>query len=144
MSESMSQNDQKDTGLTHNEDNRDAHRNGSTKDLIRIGFARSAISRSEINRRFHVGDATLRDFCDIAIWVAILKGCPLSPEDAFVPILVNNPAYWRNRAEETRALADEMTDVLAKLRMLKLVQDYEELAVRAENRLRERQKFSPS
>jgi len=61
-----------------------------------------------------------------------------------VPILVNNPAYWRNRAEETRALADEMTDVLAKLRMLKLVQDYEELAVRAENRLRERQKFSPS
>jgi len=66
------------------------------------------------------------------------------PEDAFVPIPVNDPEYWRKRAEESRALADEMTDVLAKLRMLKLVQDYEELAVRAENRLRERQKFSPS
>jgi hypothetical protein len=68
----------------------------------------------------------------------------MSPEDAFVPIPVNDPVYWRKRAKETRALADEMTDVLAKLRMLKLVQDYEELAIRAEKRLRERQKFSPS
>jgi hypothetical protein len=91
-----------------------------------------------------VGNATLRDFCDIAIRVAMLKGCAMSPEDAFVRIPVNDPEYWRKRAKESRVLADEMTDVLAKLRMLKLVQDYEELAIRAEKRLRERQKFSPS
>ena len=66
-----------------------------------------------------------------------------SREGAFVPIPVNDPAYWRKRAEETRALADEMTDVLAKIRMLKLVKDYEELAIRTEKRVRERQKFSP-
>ena len=72
----------------------------------------------------------------------MLKGCAMLPEDAFVPIPVNDPEYWRKRAKESRALADEMTDVLAKLRMLKLVQDYEELAIRAEKRLRERQKFS--
>jgi hypothetical protein len=61
-------------------------------------------------------------------------------EHAFVSIPVNDPAYWRKRVEETRALADEMTDVLAKIRMLKLVKDYEELAIRAEKRLQERQK----
>ena len=58
-----------------------------------------------------------------------------------MPIPVNDPAYWRKRAEETRALADEMTDVLAKIRMLKLVRDYEELAIRAEKRVQETSKL---
>jgi hypothetical protein len=44
---------------------------------------------------------------------------------------------------KARALADKLPDAEAKRRMLKLVGDYEELAKRAEKRLRETQKSLP-
>jgi len=45
-----------------------------------------------------------------------------------------NPDYWRNRAEEARAVAVQMTDAHTKATMLAIAQDYEKLAVRAEQR----------
>jgi hypothetical protein len=55
-------------------------------------------------------------------------------------IPINDPKHWRDRAEEARAVADEFTDPDAKRRMLRTAEDYEELARRAEKRLRDRTK----
>jgi hypothetical protein len=46
----------------------------------------------------------------------------------------NDPEYWRNRAEEARAIAVQMTDAHTKATMLAIAQDYEKLAKRAEQR----------
>jgi hypothetical protein len=56
---------------------------------------------------------------------------------AKVPI--NDPKHWRVLAEAARAAADEFSDADLKRRMLKIVEDYEELARRAEKRLRDRE-----
>src|SRR5262245_58042563 len=56
---------------------------------------------------------------------------------AKVPI--NDPKYWRERAEEARTVANEMTIPDAKCRMLRIAGDYEELARRAERRLKQQQ-----
>ena len=42
--------------------------------------------------------------------------------------------YWRNRAEEARAIAVQMVDAHSKATMLAIGQDYEKLAKRAEQR----------
>jgi len=55
---------------------------------------------------------------------------------AKVPI--NDPKHWRERAEEARTVADEMNDPDSKRKMLRIAGDYEELARRAEKRLRDR------
>lgn len=47
---------------------------------------------------------------------------------------INDPEYWRKRAEEARAIAVQMTDHHTKAVMLGIAQDYEKLAVRAEER----------
>ena len=52
---------------------------------------------------------------------------------AKVPI--NDPKHWRDRAEEVRTIADQLTDPDSKRRMLRIAKDYEELARRAERRL---------
>jgi len=49
---------------------------------------------------------------------------------------INDPEYWRRRAEEARTLADEMTNLEAKRKMLKIAEDYEKLSIRAVQRLR--------
>ena len=49
---------------------------------------------------------------------------------------INDPQYWRRRAEEARTLAEELTDPDAKRKMLKIAKDYETLARRPEQRLR--------
>jgi hypothetical protein len=49
---------------------------------------------------------------------------------------VKDPQHWRRRAEEARTLADDLTDAEAKRKMLKIAEDYEKLAIRAEQRLR--------
>ena len=48
--------------------------------------------------------------------------------------LRNDPEYWRKRAEEARAVAVQMMDANTKAIMLSIAQDYEKLAVRAEQR----------
>jgi hypothetical protein len=47
---------------------------------------------------------------------------------------INDPKYWRYRAEEARAMAESMTKPEAKQLMLNVVADYEKLAKRAEER----------
>jgi hypothetical protein len=42
---------------------------------------------------------------------------------------INDPKHWRERAQQARALADKLPDAKAKRRMLKLVGDYQELAI---------------
>ena len=51
-----------------------------------------------------------------------------------VPIL-SNPDHWRNRAEQTRVMANGIDDPVAKQMMLKIADDYEKLAVRASLRI---------
>ena len=44
---------------------------------------------------------------------------------------INDPAHWRNRAEEARTLAEQMNDEVSKQMMLAIAADYEKLAERA-------------
>ena len=50
------------------------------------------------------------------------------------PSLVNDPAHWRQRAQEARTVADQLSDLQAKAAMLRIADDYERLATRAEAR----------
>jgi hypothetical protein len=47
---------------------------------------------------------------------------------------INDPQHWRARAEEARILANQMKDSEAKVAMLRIAEDYEHLAQRAEDR----------
>jgi hypothetical protein len=43
---------------------------------------------------------------------------------------INDPGHWRDRAEEMRALAQDVQDEMARQTMLRLAQDYDRLAAR--------------
>jgi len=47
---------------------------------------------------------------------------------------LNDPAYWLERAQHIRNLADEATDEGSKRIMLQVARDYEKLATRADHR----------
>jgi hypothetical protein len=47
---------------------------------------------------------------------------------------INDPAHWRRRAEETRTIAEQMSDLQSKDAMLRIAKDYERLAERVEQR----------
>ena len=47
---------------------------------------------------------------------------------------VDDPQHWRDRAKEMRALLDELTDGKVKAAIIRLADDYDRLAVRAEER----------
>lgn len=44
---------------------------------------------------------------------------------------VNDPAYWRQRAEEARAIAGQLSDMVAQKAMLEIANSYEALAALA-------------
>jgi hypothetical protein len=48
---------------------------------------------------------------------------------------LNDPEHWRQRAEESRVLAEQMSDETSQKMMLKIADDYEKLAARAAARL---------
>jgi hypothetical protein len=50
---------------------------------------------------------------------------------------IGDPQYWRRRAEEARTVAHELTDPETKRKMIKIAKDYETLAIRAAQRLRQ-------
>jgi hypothetical protein len=47
---------------------------------------------------------------------------------------INDPAYWRQRAEEARRTADQLHDPLAKKTLLEIARSYEQLSILTEAR----------
>jgi hypothetical protein len=47
---------------------------------------------------------------------------------------LNDPEHWHHRAEEVRVLAEQMNTERTRKMMLKIADDYEELAVNAATR----------
>jgi hypothetical protein len=47
----------------------------------------------------------------------------------------NDPDHWHRRAEESRVLAEQMSDEISKEMMLRIADDYDKLAIRAFVRL---------
>src|ERR1700730_8460655 len=50
------------------------------------------------------------------------------------PSFINDPDHWCQRAEEARTLAAQIRDAQARVAMLRIADDYERLAKRAEAR----------
>jgi hypothetical protein len=48
--------------------------------------------------------------------------------------IFDDPKHWRQRAQEARALAEQMPDAESKEAMLRIARDYERLAQQAEQR----------
>ena len=61
----------------------------------------------------------------------MLEGMTESPR---MPLRFGSPKYWHERAEEARAMAEEMTDPVAQETMLGIARSYEKIAKRAEAR----------
>jgi hypothetical protein len=49
-------------------------------------------------------------------------------------ILIDDPEHWRQRAKESRALADQLADPTAKQTLFEIAQSYERLAELTERR----------
>ena len=56
--------------------------------------------------------------------------------------LIISPKHWRDRAEEARVLAEDMTDTVSKEMMLRIATDYDRLAKRAQERSTARAVFA--
>jgi hypothetical protein len=58
--------------------------------------------------------------------------------------IFDDQKHWRQRAEEARVLAEQMSDAASREMMLGIAKDYERLAVRAEQRAQEERKKKES
>ena len=50
-----------------------------------------------------------------------------------MPFFVNDPIHWRRRADETRALAQTLTDASAQSQLMEVAAAYDRMAERAAN-----------
>jgi hypothetical protein len=57
---------------------------------------------------------------------------------------VDDPAYWRKRAKEVRALADHVAASANRNDILRIAEDYDRLVERAEKRVRDRRSGTTS
>jgi hypothetical protein len=55
------------------------------------------------------------------------------------PSYINDPAHWRQRAEEARTVAGQISDPDVKVAMLRIADEYEHLARRAAARAQGRE-----
>ncbi len=53
--------------------------------------------------------------------------------------LLDNPKHWRDREEETRSLVELMRNPETKRRLLKVADEYQQLAELAERRVKEKE-----
>ena len=54
----------------------------------------------------------------------------------------NDPKRWRRRAQKARVLAEQMKDETSKKLMLRIADDYDEIAIRAAERTKDETKGS--
>jgi len=73
------------------------------------------------------------------VWIFLMRrggrtalGTPAAPSDA----MLDDPAYWRGRADAARALFERLGDLQSKRQMLEIVRGYAYLAQRTEERRR--------
>ena len=60
-----------------------------------------------------------------------------------MPLLLNNPAHWHRRAEEAHLIAQQLEGSEAQAAILKIADEYDRLAVRAEARMNQPRKETP-
>ena len=71
----------------------------------------------------------------VKAWSRSANDLRRSLEGNFVPAsFIYDPEHRRKRADEARSLADDMKDEISKQMTLQIVDDYEHLAKRAEQR----------
>jgi hypothetical protein len=51
-----------------------------------------------------------------------------------MPLRFGTPDYWQERADAARAMASDMSDLVARKAMLSIAENYEKIAKRAEAR----------
>jgi hypothetical protein len=61
-----------------------------------------------------------------------------------MPTTIDDPKHWHDYAEEMRSTADLMKTEDARLKMLKVAEDYDKLGVRAAERLQKPRPENPS
>jgi ribosomal protein S17E len=58
--------------------------------------------------------------------------------------LLDDPEHWRNRAEEARSVAEQLSDPESKRTMLRIAGDYDRLAEHAQRRAPAKKESSQS
>jgi uncharacterized RDD family membrane protein YckC len=72
----------------------------------------------------------------VGVWMLLAWWMRRGAAPAPTAAMLDDPAYWRGRADAARALSERLADLQSKRQMLEIVRGYEYLAQRAEERRR--------